>query len=326
MRNRWIVYEDAVLSWHADLPRHDHAALTRWQRTALRLGAQLRVYRVDSVEEIGFDRTVHGPLDAFLDAYPSWDDGVLLFDRTHRATSLLAVADAAGEIIEREVADLGEVLAAAPHEAAVRRRPPLLISAALERSDMVGVTISTYSDVWLPWVSARFEGSADIEDFADNTALAARHTPRLNTLLARLRAATVDAGGVWALDRTDSDRDLLFEVDDGGVLLAAGQPFLRAYAAPAQGLDRDGVLAALRRAARFAAGPPPPPFRPVLRATVTDRRHELYTADRAQLLAALRRPIDPDVVLRRGELPADARIDVDNRTDRHTFDLPELCG
>jgi hypothetical protein len=325
VRNRWTVERDTQVSWYAELP--SSAEHTRWQRMALRLGAELAVYRVLAIPEIGFDGAVHGRLDAFLDANPHLDTGSLLFAHPQSSTSTLAVATAAGTVAEQDVADLGTVLEAAPFAAPVRHRRPLELRSSHDGPDAIRASVSTCSDIWLPWSSARYEPDAESEDFADNTALARRHTPRLNEWLDRLGEGALGLGGTWALDRDTTDRDLLFQLDDHGVLLDAGQPFVRAFEEPVAGLGRDGVLAALRAAlAWMRSDPPQPPYGAVLRATVTAPGHELYTAGRDRMRHALREPVDPRARLTRDELREVARIEVDNRTDRHTFSVDELLA
>jgi len=329
VRNRWTIERETVLRWRAMLPRDRVEDLTLWQRFALRYGEELAVYRVVAASDIDFDRAAHGPLDDFLDAHPDLDAGTLLLKRQHTATARLAFVNAAGSVVEEDVTDLGAVLAAAPFEAPVRHRPPLRVRALLGAADAtrVPVSISTCSDIWLPWSSARYEEGAESEDFADNTALAHRHTPRLNTFLTRLRGLTLQLGGTWELDRDVTNRDLFFEVDDHGVLLDAENPLARISDERVWGLRRDDVLGALRSAlCVLSLDPQPPPYHAVIRATVNRPDHELYAADRARVLDALRRPTDPSTRLARDELHEVAKVEVDNAICRHTFDVNEIVG
>lgn len=227
--------------------------------------------------------------------------------------SRLAVVDARGELVEQEVADLGAVLAAAPFAAPVRHRPPLRVHVHPEPG--AGVTITSCSDIWLPWCSARYEPDAEEEDLADNTALAARHTPRLNGLLSRLREVVEGAGGSWMLDRDATHRSYSFEVDDRGVLLDAQDPHERVSW---EYTDVDGLGETLRRAWRMQQlDPPPPGWVRVLRAEVDRHDHPLRRADRASVLAALRREL---LDLR----DVDA-VEVDTVAGRHRFTPGELA-
>jgi hypothetical protein len=177
----------------------------------------------------------------------------LLFEYPHRAVSRLAAAK--GAVTEQEIVDLAEV--AARGAARVRHRPPMEIRAGRELDGSVRVMVASYSDRWLPWCSAREEPGADIEDFADNTELARRHTPRLNELLARLADAAAELGGSWQLDRDITDRDLLTQLDDRGVRLDAPRPMIRSFDQAAAGLAVSGVLDALRIAASWLRDDPP---------------------------------------------------------------------
>ena len=53
----------------------------------------------------------------------------------------------------------------------------------------------------------------------DNSALAARHTPRLNRFIQTLRDAILELGGTWSFDRTDTDSRYLPMLHEGGVNL-----------------------------------------------------------------------------------------------------------
>jgi hypothetical protein len=243
----------------------------------------------------------------------------LLFEYPHRAVSRLA--DAKGAVTEQEIVDLVEV--AARGAARVRHRPPMEIRAGRELDGSVRVMVASYSDRWLPWCSAREEPGADIEDFADNTELARRHTPRLNELLARLADAAAELGGSWQLDRDITDRDLLTQLDDRGVRLDAPRPMIRSFEQAAAGLAVSGVLDALRIAASWLRDDPPdPPYRAVLRTSITAPRHPLHTADRSQPRRALR---DDRNALTVAELAEVAEVEVDNRLDRHRFTVPDLA-
>ena len=53
----------------------------------------------------------------------------------------------------------------------------------------------------------------------DNSALAARHTPRLNRFIETLRDAILELGGQWKLDRSGAYTPHLPALHDGGILL-----------------------------------------------------------------------------------------------------------
>jgi hypothetical protein len=245
----------------------------------------------------------------------------LLFEYPHRAVSRLA--DAKGAVTEQEIVDLVEV--AARGAARVRHRSPMEIRAGRELDGSVRVMVASYSDLWLPWCSAREEPGADIEDFADNTELARRHTPRLNELLARLADAAAELGGSWQLAAGPGHHR-------PGPADPAGRPG-RAVGRPATndplvrpGRGRVGGVRGTRRAAHrgvlAARRPADPPYRAVLRTSITAPRHPLHTADRSQPRRALR---DDRNALTVAELAEVAEVEVDNRLDRHRFTVPDLA-
>ena len=53
----------------------------------------------------------------------------------------------------------------------------------------------------------------------DNSALAARHTPRLNRFIETLRDAILELGGTWKLDRSGAYTPHLPALHDSGILL-----------------------------------------------------------------------------------------------------------
>lgn len=285
MRNRWTVEQQPVLAWVARVPA---AGLPAWRDEVFAAGDDLGVHRIP-------------------------------FGSGAEATSRIAFADVGEVVVEDDIADLGQVLAAAPHTAPVRHRPPLQIAVTDG-----GGSISSCSDIWLPWCSARYEDDAEPEDLADNRELAARHTPRLNAFLTRVRAAALDLGGTWELDRDVTYRSLLFELDDDGVRLDAENPLERAEWNWVDGPSPDDLTDALRRARQILdLDPPPPPYRAVLRAIVEHPENPLYRAGRVALLAALRGSPRP---LRAAELAGIAAVQIDNRAGRFGFGVREILG
>ena len=326
MRNLWTIERDTLFSWEAALPESDPDGLLAWRRLALSSGDELGVYRIERIWQLGFDRRAHGPLQDWLDANPDLDPGIGVFGLEHEVSSRLTVIDADGAVTEQEVADLAAILARSPSGSPLSHHPPLTVFSS--PSDRIGpalVSISSWSDVWLPWCSARYGPMGHPEDIADNTALAYRHTPRLNTWLDHLRTDCLRRGGQWSLDRGDTARDRLFELDDRGVRLEAGPRHVRSYEEPATGPGAAGLLDALRAAARMlAVDPAPPGHDVVLRASVYDPDSGLYRAGRATVLEALRRPGHGATSLGIDDLRGVAEIEVDNLLDRHGFSVAEL--
>ena len=88
-----------------------------------------------------------------------------------------------------------------------------------------------YTDIWFPRVTGFRVGDDAGRDpevrhpargrdgLMDNSALAARHTPRLNRFIETLRDAILVLGGTWKLDRGGAYTPHLPALHDGGILL-----------------------------------------------------------------------------------------------------------
>ena len=90
------------------------------------------------------------------------------------------------------------------------------------------ISLSLYTDIWFPRVQGLrmgdLSGRADEwhpararDRLMDNSALAARHTPRLNRFIETLRDAILELGGTW--DKPDVDPSYQPMVHGGGILL-----------------------------------------------------------------------------------------------------------
>lgn len=235
MRNYWIARDVPVAAWTADLtPVHDdHEALAAWLEAVVTAGERHRVYEVHTAPLVPYRAATDGPLPGHLRAL--WErEGVL--DLFHfaapdavpsggewlDATGRVAFYDAAGELVEEDVADLGlvlkELMPRAWEESPIgfSWAPPLALRGPRidtrdpagswwpSRPGRVQVRFETRSDIWFPWVIGLLADEPTGPDRRfDNRKLATRHTPRLNTFLAEARAATLQAGGVWALDEEE---------------------------------------------------------------------------------------------------------------------------
>jgi hypothetical protein len=317
MQNRWTVEKEPVIGWMARLPAD-------WHREVLSAGEETGVYRVVKAPSLGYERKVDGAFTDFL-AAGGFRDGPLRVDRAiSGATSRLAFADPAGAILEDDVVDLAAVLTAAPHAAPAVNREPLRLSAfpSDDGGDSgVALLVSSYSDIWLPWCSARFEEGAHIGDLADNRELARRHAPRLNEFLATLGDLAQRTGGTLAVWEDNTSPNLAFQVGDRGVLLDVSNPQERVVWERFGGQGSGDLLEALRRAAERAAHEPPPaPFRAAIGAWTDDSTHVLYDADRGAVLDFLRASGRASAALDGAKL---ASIKVQMGSRRHAFDVAE---
>jgi len=95
----------------------------------------------------------------------------------------------------------------------------------------ISISLSLYTDIWFPRVigfrvgddagrdpEARHPARAR-DGLMDNSALAVRHTPRLNRFIETLRDAILELGGTWELDRSGAQDEYLPVLHNGGILL-----------------------------------------------------------------------------------------------------------
>jgi len=95
----------------------------------------------------------------------------------------------------------------------------------------ISIYLSLYTDIWFPRVVGLDVGDDAGRDpeirhpargrdgLMDNSALAARHTPRLNRFIETLRDAILELGGTWELDRSGAQDAYLPVLHNGGILL-----------------------------------------------------------------------------------------------------------
>lgn len=194
VRNRWTVGKDPVIGWIARLPEH----------------------RVHEVLRLGEETAVHRPVEAAITPLRA----------VRRVSSRIAYTDPGGVVVEDDITDLGAVLAAGPHAGPAEHHEPLSVlpTRSPGGGGQAAVLVTSHSDIWLPWCSARYEEGAHLDDLADNRELASRHTPRLNEFLARVGELTEQAGGSLRINPDKTSPDLAFQLHDRGVLLDAANP------------------------------------------------------------------------------------------------------
>lgn len=182
--NRWGTFNGYVASWHVEFPPacwRSWSDLEGFADTVVELGRQTEVFRVVR-RRTGSGRDLFGHL---------------------AASALVCVFGPAG-IEQRWTRDLGgELLELRPELGRVPRVPAVSIDGPVthDRAGPVYVTISTATDLWFPRVVGIHEAPADGGfRWLDNSALADRHTPRLNAFLAGVRDAAAALGGGWSCD------------------------------------------------------------------------------------------------------------------------------
>jgi hypothetical protein len=226
-RDLWIVMrDDAVVGWTGlvPLPAEPAAATSAavgLAEAVLAVGGETDVLRLGTVADDGTDLR---PLDYaehlraaaacnsvvpfFTLAVEEWPAG-----RRLRTSGRIACHDEAGEVVEREVDDLGALLAASHPEATEADRPfmghapPLeVLGAAIDLRRPGGqearLCVESRSDLWFPRVLGVLDGdvpSPPAGPARDNSALAAIHTPRLNRFVRVVRDLVESRGGTWRI-------------------------------------------------------------------------------------------------------------------------------
>ncbi|MGI5212352.1 hypothetical protein [Plantactinospora sp. CA-290183] len=314
--------KEPVLGWLARLPE-------RGLREVLRWGEETAVYRVVEVPWFGYDRAVHGSFVDFLDSGMSGREPLDLFRASHTVTSRVTFGDPTGTVVEDDISNLGGVLAAAPHAGPDTPRVALRLSAfrSPDGDEEIDLLVSSYSDIWLPWCSARYEAGAHLDDLADNRELARRHTPRLNEFLAGVGELAERTGGTLQIFPDNTDPAFGFQLLDHGIRLDVDNPLERSVWERFGGRDDPDLLGALRCAAeRARREPPPAPYRAAIGAWTDRVEHPLYDAERGAVLDALRESGTGSARLARDELAGITGVVVHFGRQRHVFEVDELTG
>lgn len=235
--NHWVTLKgEAVAGWEVALPptlADDVSGLLAFARGVVAAGEAADVYRVLEMPGAPGSGYIATPDRAYADflAEQVARTGVLpLFATTGgaaptgqgrlRTPARLAYFDGAGQVVENDVVDLGELLenvhprGAALFPAYAAHVAPVVVSGLRKidvrapGSEPVHVSIAIYSDIWLPRVVGFLEvrdQPPQVEDMFDNRALAERHTPRLNAFVGAVRALVAEVNGTWQpLDRAET--------------------------------------------------------------------------------------------------------------------------
>ncbi|HYV47873.1 MAG TPA: hypothetical protein VFA20_23600 [Myxococcaceae bacterium] len=256
-RNYWATYRDSIAFWEGNLPPPAKLGMERvfeFARHILDTAEREQVMRVLGVpappsakncDELSwfeffrarFER--EGRLNLFP-GYPSiperFGGGRL------RLPARLAYYQG-DRIIEEEVEDVGDlekavVMARGDDPHGIRSTLPIVLGgdAREEEEEAPGrpptralpLYVALYTDIWFPRVQGLrmgdLSGRADElhpargrDRLMDNSALAARHTPRLNRFIETLRAAILELGGTW--DKPDVNPTYKSMIHAAGILL-----------------------------------------------------------------------------------------------------------
>jgi hypothetical protein len=160
------------------------------------------------------------------------------------APARLSYYDLDGELIDKEVDDVGELLQRLrpmPFESSEEEQysynyskksymaegSAIFFYGNLRSKDWLPdsstyLFINLYTDIWFPKVGGYLEDDSPYESrvFRDNRELALRHTPRLNRFLASVRDLTLEFDGIWKVDHPTYEEQYNEQFDENGIHLA----------------------------------------------------------------------------------------------------------
>jgi hypothetical protein len=192
---------------------------------------------LDSVRE-RFERT--GEIRLF----PAWAGPIDEAGRQMRTPARLAYFKG-DDVVEEEVEDCGRLLRTLHHVEDYSGRyntSPIHLSGYSRTGedwirnyppDKLWISLGLYTDIWFPRVIGiniddALGNKPDLVDphpargrdgYMDNSALAGRHTPRLNRFIQTLREAILELGGTWGFEQVETAKAYRSMVHDGGINL-----------------------------------------------------------------------------------------------------------
>jgi hypothetical protein len=256
-RNYWATYRDSITRWEGELPTPAKLGMERvfeFARHILESAEQEQIMRLTFVSSRAAPPGGHVPTWLEVMRAKFEQEGALLLFPAHglperwlggHLRQLARLAHYQGDrIIEGDVEDVGDlekavVMARGGDPYGIRSTLPIVLGgdAPNEEGEAPGrpptrelpIYLSLYTDIWFPRVIGFRVGDDAGRDpevrhpargpdgLMDNSALAARHTPRLNRFIETLRDAILELGGTWGEpDVHPSDRPM---VHRGGILL-----------------------------------------------------------------------------------------------------------
>ncbi|MEH1123911.1 hypothetical protein [Micromonospora sp. CPCC 206061] len=239
--NNWnSIDSNEVFWWEAVFPwaEADPESLLQWQEAVLAVGDRTGIYRVESIDRMGYRRQRDGYIGDFIrehsDLIPREDlhlpRGFVcdVLDPNMRnpavACTMLSYADEKGDVAETWVRDMGQLAHMVGHEFGYPYQPLEIAaeggSESLPGLQRVSVILATSTDIWFPWNSPMGRGGVPRDEPLDNRVLSRLNGARLNAFLGEVREATLAAGGAWTCAPWREER----QVNEFGVVLDAPKP------------------------------------------------------------------------------------------------------
>jgi len=256
-RNYWATYRQPIAAWEGELPPPAKLGVERvfeFGRHLLDIAEREQVLRIIFVPDQPAARQENNPTwfeiirarferEGHLELFPGHGSPHERVGGQLRLLTRLAYYQG-DRIVEEEVEDVGSleksvVAARGGDPEGIRYTRPIVLSGSAydEEGEAPGrpptrefpIYLSLYTDIWFPRVIG-----LDLEDrggrsrdkrhpargrdgLMDSSALAARHTPRLNRFIETLRDAILELGGTWG--NPDVNPSYQPMVHRGGILL-----------------------------------------------------------------------------------------------------------
>jgi hypothetical protein len=258
-RNYWATYRDSIVDWYGRLPPPAQLGMERvyeFTRYIQEAAEREQVMRIVEVPYPTSYRSEDGGTwldsvrarfeqEGFLAIFPGGGGTRPVRGERTRLPARLAYyeGDCITEAEVEDVADLEKSLTfgkGGEEDGYVSNTPMKLRGSTGDEKDQapgrpptreISISLSLDTDIWFPRVIGldvgdhggrsrdRRHPARGRDGLMDNSALAARHTPRLNRFIETLRSAILELGGKWKLDRSGAQPHCLPVLHDGGILL-----------------------------------------------------------------------------------------------------------
>jgi hypothetical protein len=263
--NYWTVHEKyEIANWYASFPQGnmtDPWKVLPFIQKVLDAAERQEVYRVKRApwgrgnlglkQDLEYRAYPSGPsYGKYVEQILTETDKLIFFDQLSAMPGLLpeyriiaparlSYYDLDGELVDKEVEDVGELLRQVrpleydlPDDWQEMTEEQLFyakksinshklqgsaiffggqfVSKDSSSNHCTYLRIYLHTDIWFPEVGGFLEDQDGLYEhriFYDNRELALRHTPRLNRFLASVRDLTLEFGGTWSVDRDPESED-----------------------------------------------------------------------------------------------------------------------
>lgn len=257
-RNYWATFKDPLISWHAELAPPAELGMDRvldFTRRVLEAAEREEVMRVLEVPPAWrFERREGWTWYDFVRSRYEQLGEIHLFPSgggpTHQPGGRFRLPARMAfyrgdDIVVEDVEDPGLLLRALHQTDEYVGRysvSPIVIDGYSRTGedwvrnyppDKLHITLGLFTDIWFPRIVglnaeeppddrpglAHLYPARGRDGLMDNSAIARRHTPRLNRFIETLRDAVIGLGGTWGFDKAETHYNYRSMVHDGGINL-----------------------------------------------------------------------------------------------------------